>query len=240
MLNRPPTPRRSLNRSRRQAQQAQQSSEVSATVAGERDGQQSRSAADLAEPLVYLMPSPASQGETVLLLIEAPGAAAASMSWQGQIFSLLRFEDRFVGFFGIDANAQVGPQSLGVAVWGPRGEQILRQETVIQISAFDWTIDDIQIDGPNAALLEPGIRESDESQRLPFQSQLTPQLHWLGFFDPPAEGQITALYGEQPVVQWRSDSGVSHGHRFRGTDGLSGHCGKQRHCELGWTDAATR
>ncbi len=149
------------------------------------------------EPLVYVIPRPASQGETVLLVIEAPGAAAASLSWQGQAFSLLRKDDRFLGFFGIDANAPVGPQSLGVAVWGPRGEQLLWQETVIEITAVEWTVDNIQIDGPNAALLQPTIRQADESVRLPYQSQLTPQLHWLGVFDPPASGQITALYGEQ-------------------------------------------
>ena len=152
---------------------------------------------ELPEPLVYVIPSPASQGETVLILIIAPGAADASMSWQGQAFSLLHQDDRFFGFFGIDANAQPGPQSLGVAVWGPRGEQLLWQQTVIQITAVEWTVDNIQIDGPNAALLEPAIRQADESTRLPYQSQLTPQLHWLGVFDPPASGQITALYGEQ-------------------------------------------
>lgn len=152
---------------------------------------------ELPEPRVYLIPSPVSQGQTVLLLIEAPGAQTASMSWQGQTFSLLRNEDRFLGFFGIDANAPVGPQSLGVAVWGPRGEQILRQETVIEITSVEWTVDNIQIDGPNAALLQPSIRQADETARLPFQTRLTPQLHWLGVFDPPSDGQITALYGEQ-------------------------------------------
>ena len=154
-------------------------------------------AAELPEPLVYVIPSPASQGETVLVVIEAPGAATASIAWQGQAFSLLRDEDRFLGFFGIDANAPAGPQSLGVGVWGPSGEQLLWQETVIEITKVEWTVDNIQIDGPNAALLEPAIREADESMRLPYQSQLTPQLHWLGVFDPPANGQITALYGEQ-------------------------------------------
>ena len=151
----------------------------------------------LPEPLVYVIPRPAAQGETVLLLVEAPGAQAASMSWQGQTLSLLHRDERFLGFFGIDANAPVGPQSLGVAVWGPRGEQLLWQETVIEITAVEWTIDDIQIDGPNAALLEPAIRREDESARLPHQTKLTPELHWLGVFDPPSDGQITALYGEQ-------------------------------------------
>ena len=158
---------------------------------------QSEPAAELPEPLVYVIPSPASQGETVLLLVEAPGAEAASMSWQGQTFSLLRNQTRFLGFFGIDANALVGPQSLGVSVWGPNGRQLLWQETVLQVTGVEWTIDNIQIDGPNAALLEPTIRDEDSAMRHPYQSRLTPQLHWLGVFDPPSDGQITALYGEQ-------------------------------------------
>lgn len=151
----------------------------------------------LPEPRVYLIPSPAAQGQTVLLLIEAPGAEVATMSWQGQLFSLLRNENRFLGFFGIDANASVGPRALGVSVWGPNGDQLLWQETVIEILASDWTVDDIQIDGPNAALLDPSIREADESARQRFQTALTPRLHWLGVFDPPTDGAITALYGEQ-------------------------------------------
>ncbi len=178
-----------------QAQSQQQESQVQQAAAQTAD--QAAPPLELPDPLVYVIPSPASQGETVLLVIEAPGAATAAMSWQGQAFSLLRKDDRFLGFFGIDANAPVGPQSLGVAVWGPRGEQLLWQETVIEITAVEWTVDNIQIDGPNAALLEPTIRREDESTRLPYQSKLTPQLHWLGVFDPPAGGQITALYGEQ-------------------------------------------
>ena len=154
-------------------------------------------AAALPEPLVYVLPNPAAQGQTVLLVVEAPGAQAASMSWQGQAFSLLQTGERFIGFFGLDANALAGPQALGVAVWGPRGEQLLWQQTVIEVEAVEWTMDDIQIDGPNAMLLQPAVRQQALDVRTPFQSALTPQLHWLGVFDPPSEGQITALYGEQ-------------------------------------------
>ena len=169
----------------------------------------------LPDPAVYLMPSPVAQGETVLIVVVAPGADAASMWWQGQTFSLLHNEERFIGFFGIDANAAIGPQSLGVAVWGPRGEQLLWQETVIEIVTGDWTVDNIQIDGPNEALLDPSIRRADEQQRLPYQTGLTPELHWLGVFDPPVDGAITALYGEQrsfnggPIVEYHT--GIDYG-----------------------------
>ncbi len=175
----------------------------------------------IAEPLVYVLPSPVSQGETVLIVVEAPGAEAASLWWQGQTFSLLRSEDRFVGFFGIDANAQVGPQALGVSVWGPRGEQLLWQETVIEVVAFDWTVDDIQIDGPNAALLDPAIRRADEEERRPHQAGLSQELHWLGVFDPPADGQITALYGEQRSFNGGPISEYHTGIDFGGETGSS-------------------
>lgn len=192
--NRQPTPPPSRNQDQAQQTQPQQAQpeEAASQAAGQADLD-----IELPEPLVYVIPSPATQGQTVLVLIEAPGAREASLSWQGQAFSLLKSDDRFLGFFGIDANAPVGPQSLGVAVWGPRGEQLLWQETVIEIESVEWTIDNIQIDGPNAALLQPAIRQADENARLPFQSTLSPQLHWLGVFDPPSDGQITALYGEQ-------------------------------------------
>ena len=180
-----------------QTQQSSPSQTQAIQQSSDRAVAQTESTAGRAEPLVYIIPSPASQGQTVLLLIEAPGAEAASMSWQGQTFSLLRHDSRFFGFFGVDANAPVGPQSLGVAVWGPRGEQWLWQETVLQIASVEWNVDNIQIDGPNAALLAPAIRDEDVVTRHPYQTRLTPQLHWLGVFDPPVEGQITALYGEQ-------------------------------------------
>lgn len=169
----------------------------------------------LSDPAVYIMPSPVGQGQTVLIVVVAPGADTASMWWQGQTFSLLHQEERFIGFFGIDANAIVGPQSLGVAVYGLRGEQLLWQETVIEIVSGDWTVDNIQIDGPNEALLDPAIRRADEAQRLPYQTGLTPQLHWLGVFDPPVDGAITALYGEQrsfnggPIVEYHT--GIDYG-----------------------------
>ena len=192
--DRQPTPPPSRNRD--QEQQAQQQLAQADQAVSEAAGQPNL-AIELPEPLVYVIPSPASQGQTVLVLIEAPGAREASLSWQGQAFSLIKSEDRFLGFFGIDANSPVGPQSLGVAVWGSRGELLLWQETVIEIESVEWTTDNIQIDGPNAALLQPAIRQADETTRLPFQSTLTPELHWLGVFDPPSNGQITALYGEQ-------------------------------------------
>ncbi len=178
-------------------------------------------AQEIAEPQVYVMPSPISQGETVLVVVEAPGAETASLWWQGQTFSLLRSEDRFVGFFGIDANAQVGPQALGISVWGPRGEQLLWQETVIEIVAYEWTIDNIQIDGPNAALLDPSVRRADESARRPFQTTLSPELHWLGVFNPPADGQITALYGEQRSFNGGPISEYHTGMDFGGETGAA-------------------
>ncbi len=178
-------------------------------------------AAVLPEPKVYVIPSPVSQGETVLLLVEAPGAEHASMSWQGQTFSLLHNEERFLGFFGIDANAPIGPQSLGVSVWGPRGEQLLWQETVVEITGVEWTVDNIQIDGPNAALLDPSIRRADERERLPHQSGLTPGLLWLGVFDPPSNGAITALYGEQRSFNGAPISEYHTGIDFGGETGAA-------------------
>lgn len=154
-------------------------------------------AVPLPEPLVYIVPSPAQQGHAVMILVHAPGAEGAAVAWLGEIHTLVQEEDRFMGFFGIDANAPPGPQALGIAVWGPGNQQLLRQETLIEIDAVEWTIDDIQIDGANAALLDPAVRAADYAARLPYQSGLTPQRHWLGVFDPPSEGAITALYGEQ-------------------------------------------
>ncbi len=178
-------------------------------------------AAVLPEPKVYVIPSPVSQGETVLLLVEAPGAENASMSWQGQTFSLLHHEERFLGFFGIDANAPIGPQSLGVSVYGPRGEQLLWQETVVEVTGVEWTVDNIQIDGPNAALLDPSIRRADERERLPHQSGLTPDLLWLGVFDPPSNGAITALYGEQRSFNGAPISEYHTGIDFGGETGAA-------------------
>ena len=173
--------------------------------------QQIQTAAEpLPAPLVYLIPSPAQQGHAVMVLIHAPGADNAAVSWLGETFSLIREEDRFMGFFGIDANAPPGPQALGVAVWAPNDQQLLWQETLIEIEAVEWTTDDIQIDGANTALLDPAIRAADHTARLPYQTGLTQQRHWLGVFDPPAEGAITALYGEQrsfnggPIIEYHT------------------------------------
>lgn len=151
----------------------------------------------LPQPLVYVIPSPARQGHAVLILVHAPGAERAAIAWLGETFSLIREDDRFMGFIGIDANAPPGPQALSVAVWAPNGQQLLWQETLIEIDAEQWTTDDIQIDPSNAALLDPAVRATDHQVRLPYQTGLTPQRHWLGVFDPPSEGGITALYGEQ-------------------------------------------
>lgn len=194
-------------------------------VASER--QETFTLEELPEPLVYILPSPVSQGETVLIAVIAPGAESASLWWQGQSLSLLHRDDRFVGFFGIDANAQVGPRALGIGVWGPDGEQLLWQETVIEVVSFDWTVDDIRIDGPNAALLDPSVRRADEQTRHPHQIGQSQYLHWLGVFDPPSDGQITALYGEQrsfnggPITEYHTgiDFGGETGSAIRAANG---------------------
>ncbi len=182
------------------AAQAAGQAQVDQQTQRQTEAEQAQASAEqtpLPEPLVYIVPSPAQQGHAVMILIHAPGAAGAAVAWANETHTLIQEEDRFMGFFGIDANAPPGPQALGVAVWGPNDQQLLWQETLIEVEAVEWTTDDIQIDGANAALLDPAVRAADDAARLPYQTELTPQRHWLGVFDPPSEAAITALYGEQ-------------------------------------------
>ena len=181
--------------------------------------QDAEAAQIIAEPRVYLIPSPVPQGHHVLVLIDAPGAGAAAMHWRGETYSLLQEGDRFFGFFGVDANDEPGPQVLGIGVWAQDGRQLLWQETALPIESSDWTVDDIQIDGPNAALLDARVRRADLAARQPHQTGLTPRRHWLGVFDPPSAGPITALYGEQRSFNGGPISEYHTGIDFGGASG---------------------
>ena len=174
-----------------QAQQTEQAQQVEQQQAA-----QEVPAEPLPTPLVYITPRPTPQGHAVLIIADAPGAGSAAIAWEGEAYALLQEGERFFGFIGIDALTPPGPMPLSIGVWAPNGDQLLWQETALDIEAMAWPQDNIQIDGPNAALLAPEVRNADFEARTPYQRFATPERHWTGIFDPPNEGQITAGYGE--------------------------------------------
>ncbi len=198
-----------------QIQQAQAAVEQAATAAV----QQTEPAEPLPTPHVYITPRPTPQGHTVLIIADAPGAAAAAIAWEGEAYALIPEGDRFFGFIGIDALTPPGPMPLSIAVWAPNGDQLLWQETVLDVEAVDWSFDDIQIDVANAALLAPEIRQADLNARTPYQRFATPQRHWSGIFDPPSEGTITAGYGELRSFNGGPISEYHSGIDFAGPNG---------------------
>lgn len=184
-----------------QSEPAQQEQAAQQAAQAEQEEQEAQEAQEepaepLPTPLVYITPRPTPQGHAVLIIADAPGAASAAISWEGEAYALLQEGDRFFGFIGVDALTPPGPMPLGIAVWGPNGEHLLWQETALDVEAVDWPRDDIQIDGPNAALLAPDVRNADFNIRAPYQRFATPARHWTGIFDPPSEGGISAGYGE--------------------------------------------
>ena len=178
-----------------QAAQAVEQAEQEQSEQQAQQAQQTEPAAVLPAPLVYVTPRPTPQGNAVLIIVDSPGARNAAISWEGEAYPLLPEGDRFFGFIGIDALTPPGPVALAVAVWGPRGELLLWQETTLDIEAVDWPTEYLQIDGPNAALLAPEVESADLSARAPHQRFATPARHWTGIFDPPNDGQISAGYG---------------------------------------------
>lgn len=171
---------------------------------------------ELPEPKVYVMPQPLRQGKALLVLVEAPGALASAVTWQGEAFALLREGDRFFGFIGVEAVAPPGPAALSVGVWDGEWNQLLAIDAFIEIVEVEWTSDDIQVDEANLALLDPEVRAYDVEVRRPFQSGLTPERLWSGVFEAPVpDGRITALYGELrsfnggPITDYHS--GIDYG-----------------------------
>ena len=184
------------------AQAAQQMSQQAAVAQTQAQAQQTAQQAQagpaepLPTPLVYITPRPTPQGHAVLVIADAPGASSAAIAWEGEVFAMLQEGDRFFSYVGIDALTPPGPIPLSIAVWGPNGEQLLWQETALEIEAVNWPSDNIQIDGPNAALLAPAVQEADSRTRAPHQRFATPERHWTGIFDPPSDAGISAGYGE--------------------------------------------
>lgn len=200
------------------AQQTQQAA-VAQTQAQAQAAQQAGAAAPLPTPLVYITPRPTPQGHAVLVIADAPGAASAAIAWEGEVFAMLQEGDRFFSYVGIDALTPPGPMPLSIAVWGPSGEQLLWQETALDIEAVNWPQDNIQIDGPNAALLAPEVQEADSRARAPHQRFATPERHWTGIFDPPSEGGISAGYGELRSFNGGPISDYHRGIDFAGPNG---------------------
>ena len=200
-------------------QAAQQAAQSVEQAEQEQSEQQAEPAEPLPTPLVYITPRPTPQGHAVLIIADAPGAVSAAISWEGEAYPLLQDGDRFFGFIGIDALTPPGPAPLAVAVWGPRGEPLLWQETTLDIAAVDWPTEYLQIDGPNAALLAPEVEQADLTARAPHQRFATPARHWTGIFDPPNDGQISAGYGALRSFNGGPISDYHRGIDFAGPSG---------------------
>lgn len=212
----PSPPQEAAARQEQPAAAEPASGQQESAAQAEPPAQVQQAAPALPTPRVYVVPQPLTQGQALLVLVDAPGAGSAAVTWETESFALLRENDRFFGFIGVDAVASPGPAALGVGVWDPDWNQLLWMSAFIEIQQVEWTSDDIQVDAANIALLDPAVREFDRELRRPFQTELTSARHWRGVFDPPVpEGEITALYGELrsfnggPITDYHS--GIDYG-----------------------------
>ncbi len=171
------------------------------------------------DPLIYVRPRRVMQGDAFLVAVDAPGAGFASAAFGGQVFTLLREGSRFFAVLPVEARTAPGPLPVVISVADGQGQVADSRETLIDVTAASFPIDNVQLDAANAALLDPAVLQEDHAIRQAVQRRVTPERHWDGLFDPPTVGVITSAFGELRSYNYQEPTEYHTGVDFAGEDG---------------------
>ena len=149
----------------------------------------------LLEALVYVAPQVVRQGGVFLLAVDAPQAAAASVAYRGEFFSLIQEGDRFFTLLPVDALMEPGTLPLTIALADADGRTALQITANLTVEEVLWPTEVIEIDEANQRLLDPDVIAEDRAVRQEVERAKSAQRHWRGFFRPPTDGFISSLFG---------------------------------------------
>lgn len=159
--------------------------------------------------------------ELIVSASSIPQAGAILVSLVGSVTS------GEVTFLGRTQPLSQGSESIyafvGVAPDDPTGVQQMRVEFVltngtrgvltqpIEVSAREWTLDEVDIPADRSELLAPGVAEAENAILDAVFAGRTPEKLWANGWLVPTEGAITTQFGEQRSYNGAPPSGHHSG-----------------------------
>jgi murein DD-endopeptidase MepM/ murein hydrolase activator NlpD len=147
------------------------------------------------------------------VLVSVTGAmTGGTATFLGRKYPLTQGAKSMFAFVGVDTEDPTGPQPLTVEFAQPNGSKGTLSDT-ITVEHTQWTVDSLQFDETTSQLLDPTVVNNEYALLRSIYTKVTPEKYWSGGFIVPADGPLTARYGEQRSINGSAPSG-HHG----GTD----------------------
>jgi murein DD-endopeptidase MepM/ murein hydrolase activator NlpD len=151
------------------------------------------------------------------VLVSVTGAVKdGSATFLGRTYPLTQGTRSMFTFVGVDTDDPTGAQTLTVQFTQPTGSKGTLTGTITVLQT-QWTVDSLQFDSTTSQLLDPTIVNNEYALLRSIYSTVTPEKYWDGGFILPADGPLTARYGEQRSINGGPPSG-HHGGTDIGVD----------------------
>jgi murein DD-endopeptidase MepM/ murein hydrolase activator NlpD len=147
------------------------------------------------EPLAEARPAAVGQGETLLLVVTAPGAISASADYRGGTYRLARGDAGFWGVFAVPLLASTGPGEIVVTLSGPEGTVFEPLRASYEVVAVERPVDEVTLTEEEASVLSPEASARNAELRAEQFASFDAEPRWSGTFVVPTAGLVTSTYG---------------------------------------------
>ena len=151
----------------------------------------------VSEPLIYITPQTVRQGSVFLVVVDAPGAGAASVAYNDEFYSLVKENHRFFTILPVAARAPVGPAPITIAIADASGHPAVLREAHVTVEEVAWPVENLTLANGDAPLLQETVVQENQRILDEVQRQRTPERLWRGYFVLPAPTAITGIFGTQ-------------------------------------------
>ena len=147
------------------------------------------------------------------ILVSVVGAVTGGqIEFLGRSYPLAQGAKSMYSFAGVATDDPAGPATVKASFTLTNGTKgSLTQD--VTVTKTQWTIDSLDFTGETEQLADPKVLAADEAKLATYYKKATPKKLWDGAWQMPADGAITAKFGEQRSV----DGGPVSGHH-PGTD----------------------
>ncbi len=162
-------------------------------------------------PQLVLSTVTAPQGGAILVSVVG-AVTGGAIEFLGRPYPLAQGTKSMYSFVGVGTDDPVGPATVKAAFTLTNGTKgTLTQD--VTVTKTRWTVDSLDFTGETEQLADPKVLAADEAKLATYYQKITPKKLWDGAWQMPADGSITAKFGEQRSV----DGGPVSGHH-PGTD----------------------
>ena len=162
---------------------------------------------------VELLPSEVGRGETLLITVQASGAASGAIALRGELFPLVVDGDRLFAVVGIPLDATLGPVEVVATTLDGGGAQLDRLLATFEVVEVERPIDFLTLTEEEASVLTPEAAIEERQLRIEQFAEFDRERRWSGLFRLPAQGIMTTQFGSG-----RSTNGGPVGNFHTGTD----------------------